>query len=156
MHHFDWSEIRPEIKDTVLYIEKRNGIDTKFTGYSGSLSSFWKTQQWLINTAKTSELHQLIKYENSAVKGLVFQGLLERKDSKVFDYIMNSVDDEGTVHFQLGCVGNAFGLTEYYLFLVSSPAKEDYTLEVQNYLFSEDQIKILDSIAKTKTRYLTN
>ena len=156
MYHFDWSEIRPEIKDTVLYIEKRNGIDSKFTGYAGRLSSFWKTQQWLINAAKTSELHQLIKYDNSTVKGVIFQGLLERKDPKVFDYIINSVDDEGTVHFQLGCVGNAFGLTEYYLFLISSPAKEDYTLKVQDDLFTENQIKIVDSIAEIKTRYLTN
>ncbi|WP_299215204.1 hypothetical protein [uncultured Dokdonia sp.] len=156
MCHFDWSEIRPEIKDTVLYIEKRNSIDTQYTGYSGSSSSLWKTQQWLINNAKKSELHQLMNYKNSAVKGVIFEGLLERKDSKVFDYIINSVDDEGTIHFQLGCVGNDFGLTEYYLFLVRSTTRKELTLKVRDYLFSEDQIKILDSIVKTKTRYLIN
>lgn len=141
----------------MLYIEKNNSIDSRYTGYSGKISNLWKTQNWLITHAKTSELHQLIHYKNNAVKCVVFEGLITRKDTLVFDYIVNSFENKEPVFVQSGCLGSGFGLTEYYLSKTYDKVTENsYSDKMIDGLFTQDQITILDSISKTKTRYLVH
>lgn len=152
MYHYDWSEIRPIIKDTVLSLEKYNKIASQYTGYSGTTSDIWKTQNWLISKATTAELEKLITYDNSAIKGIAFEALIKRKHPKIFTYIVNSVDYEKPVYAQLGCLGYSFGLTEYYIFLISDRMTKNDNVKAN--LFIEDQLTVIDSISKIKTRYL--
>ena len=154
MYHFDWSEIRPMIKDTILSIEKHNEIDSEFTGYIGKTSQSWHTQNWLISQATTSELEKLITYDNSAVRGIVFEALINRKHPNLYNYIIQSVDYKKPVYVQFGCLIDSFGLTEYYLFKTSDKVvRSNYKNQVKEGLFTENQIIVLDSISKTKTRF---
>jgi hypothetical protein len=150
MYHFDWSEIRTEVKDTVLSIEQKNYISSQYTRYYEKPLEVWSTEEWFITYAKTPELVQLLQYDNTAVKGLVFQSLLRRKDSQIFEYVMNSLDDEDTVYLNLGCIGGSIGVTEYYLSFLGYYSVEKNISKDKKHLFSKDQIKTLDSIASTK------
>lgn len=110
----------------------------------------------MINNATTAELEKLIAYDNSAVRAISFEALLQRKHPNIFDYIVNSVDYKKLVYVQTGCMGSAFGLTEYYLFMTYDQVGGSYKESVKDDLFTKNQIKTLDSIAKTKNRYLIN
>ncbi|WP_299768340.1 hypothetical protein [uncultured Dokdonia sp.] len=112
----------------------------------------WEPQSWLINNATTAELERLIEYDNSAVRAIAFEALLQKKHPNIFDYIVNSEDYKKLVYIETGCMGSAFGLTEYYLFMTYDRSKRRY----KSNLFSKEQITILNRIANRKNRYLIN
>jgi len=120
-------------------------------------TEFQKTsQEWFMKYAKTSELVQLLKYDNAAVKGHAFQSLVRRKDTHIFEYLINSLDDKDIVYLDLGDSGGSIGITGYYLSFLGYYSIEKNISKDKKYLFSENQIKILDSIASTKKIFFYN
>lgn len=96
-HQFDWTEIRPQIKDSVLVMADFNEVTSKFVGYGGYPSQQYDRGKWFMDEATDNELHKLIQYENSAVKAYSFKGLLKRKDKNIYTYLIESFNDSTIV-----------------------------------------------------------
>lgn len=120
-NQFDWTEIRKNIKDTILSIEQQGDVSARFIGYNAHESKQYHRGRWFMDNASSYELKKLINYENGAVKAYSFKALLERNDNNIYSYIVDSYDDETIVYSQSGCVGQEFSLFEFYIMEITPP-----------------------------------
>ena len=113
--NFNWSGIRPQVKDSVLKI-KRYGSLVTVPGEDESLFSQIKTQSWLFKNTETSELLSLLDFPDSNVKALTYSILLKKKKVDKYLLIKRSLKDTlSFVELSGGCLRFDMHLAEYVL-----------------------------------------
>ena len=113
--NFDWSGIRPQVKDSILKI-KRYGRLVTVPGEDESMFSQINTQIWLFKNTETSELISLLDFPNSNIKALTYSILLKKKKVDKYLLIKRSLKDTlSFVQLSGGCLRYNMHLTEYLL-----------------------------------------
>lgn len=145
-HQFNWTNISTKVKDSVLVMAEYNEVTSRFIGYSANESQQYFRAKWFKETATDQELHQLIKYQNGTIKAYSFDALLKRKDPFIFDYIVNSFNDDTIVFLLSGCVGQEFKIFEYYTLQVTPPFAEESFRYSPRFNFSVNQKEKLNQL----------
>lgn len=112
--NFNWEGINSEVRDTVKKIEAYDAVTDRMIGIAAKKSPQWKRQMWLKQNATLAELQNLKAYPNSAVKAIIFDGLLKRKKQDNYELMKEAFRDTTTFFdYQSGCIGMPFMLGEY-------------------------------------------
>lgn len=112
--NFDWSGIRPQVKDSVLKI-KRYGRLVTAAGEDGDFSQI-KIQSWFYRNAKTTELVKLTNFPDPNIKALSYNTLLRKENRKKFFFLKKALKDTlSFVNLEGGCLTYDMHLGEYLL-----------------------------------------
>ena len=115
--NFDWSGIRPQVKDSILALKKYGNISFGTRGNGRIETKQFNRQEWISKYVFDSELIELLDYPDGTVKGLSFQILLKKQKKLKYKLLKKALNDSLTfVHFQMGCVGSGIMLNEYLSF----------------------------------------
>lgn len=119
--NFDWSEIRTEIKDSIM-ISKFRGITSGMGGMGVSTKDEVQRRTWIMKEASVTELLKLSEYPNGNIKAIALEGLLRKKEVKnKTEVILNAINDNKfIVNYQSGCIGEAIGVGKYIVSYVLS------------------------------------
>ena len=140
-NQFNWSGIRPQIKDTVIALSDYGCITNYRVGLFGDISYQWYRANWFKENASAEELKQLLYYNDGVIRGYAFDGLVLKKDTMIFEYMKDSFNDSIIVYTLYGCVGTGVQLWEYYL---------STNLKKNGYRFNQQQKNELDSLIELK------
>ena len=147
--NFNWSEIRNEVKDSVLKIKRFGTIITSISEDDNYLRQM-KTQGWIRKNTTTSELLKIIEYPDPNIKALSYDALLRKKEIDKYHFLRKSLTDSlSFVQLAGGCLGYEMHLSEYLLkhqfrfglerFPNETKIEDELTLE---------QVKEIDSLYK--------
>ena len=101
---FDWSGVRPHIKDSALQLEWMS-----FGGWNDHARKRYAKRDRLLKAANETELLRLAQYPNGSIKATAYRGLLgkTRDVDLIFNLLMNALDDTTThVGISHGCTGD--------------------------------------------------
>ena len=111
---FDLSEIRAQVLDSVIQVEKANYVSSGSVGDGAVTPDLWYTRQWIIKQATPEELLILLNYPNSAVRATAFEGLYDRKYNDIYDLLVDIIDTSNhDLHYVSGCLGYDLTLGEH-------------------------------------------
>ena len=114
--NFSWKNIRSEIKDSVISLDKYGTLTNGVIGIAGLTPQQWHRQNWIIDNSTESELLSLTDYPSGTVKGLAYKGLIIKNHANQYELLKKSLNDTLTfVHYTSGCIGSGFMLSEYIL-----------------------------------------
>ena len=156
---FDWEGIRPDIRDSVLFLDKYNRITSGGVGIAAKTPKQWYTRLWILRNANVGELESLKKYPGEAVKATAYEGLLRKDSCDNFSLLLEALQDTSSfVHYQSGCLGEAFMLGEYLLGKVMSvvisdnapPPPPPIASPAVHYNLTEQQLDTLIQIGKDR------
>ena len=147
---FDWSEIRPEIRDTAMAVERNGEITGKMIGIDAHVSKNWQRREWLKTNATKLELNNLLDHPNTAVKITAYEAILRQPNSDKYTLLKKSLGDTTTIfYYQAGCVSLPYKLGEYLMTNVVPIAKNLPPLPDEyrsNIGLSENQINELNAL----------
>ena len=113
--NFDWSGIRPQVKDSILKVKKYGRLITS-NGEGNAYMSQIKTQRWLFKNIKTSELIYLTDFPDPNIKALSYNVLLRKKNNNKFSLLKKALKDTlSFVNLAGGCLIYDMHLGEYLL-----------------------------------------
>lgn len=113
---FNWSGIRPEIRDTVELLQKYGSVTSRIVGYAGTTPQQWYRRRWVMKNATENELIKLKEHPNGVVKVAAYEGLLKRTNLNKYDLLTQALADTITFfNYQSGCVGQPMMLGEYLI-----------------------------------------
>jgi hypothetical protein len=138
-------EIRPEIKSLAQKIAKYNRLESEHVGFAGETTIQYKNFIELRDKATIEELLELLKYENSVVKGYTSWALADRMYPRLADIFVDFQEKGYSTTTQHGCIISEGSLeTEFYnrVFYQHFHNK----LSVPDSLFFQSQIQQLDSV----------
>lgn len=152
---FDFSNIRNDILDSLVLIEKINGISSGIVGYGGETPKQWYTRQWILKNATESEMISMIDYPNNAIKAIAFEGLYKYGYNDIYRVLNKIIDFNNRVlYYQQGCEGDVIDLAEYcysnimhYQLPGQPPWKQDDEVKVK---LTKEQISIILEKLKNK------
>lgn len=149
VNNFNWNGIRTNVKDSIIAFEKYGSITSKYVGYAGKTPQQWYRQKWLNENLNENELIKLTEYPNGTVKGIAYWNLFKNKkvDKKeLFEKALN--DTLAFVHYQSGCLGTGFMLSEFVVTYL--PIKENISLN--EILSKKERKRILKILAIRKEK----
>jgi hypothetical protein len=144
------SKLRPQIADTLTWLEKSNEVPGWAVGYQGKPSLHLKTTQWFEKAISVDEGLILMTHENAFIRSIAFKKLCTVHHSNVFDYLIKSYSDS-TIIYKSGCVGCEFSEFDYYIESAGYP----YRKEFWNRHFTEKQKITIDSLIATREYFKT-
>jgi len=142
-HHFEWSGIRKEIKDSAIWIGKSGSYDCAMTGYSNTESGQYKRIKWLKSNIKKDEAHLLINYPSAVVQAIVFDKLIQRKDSAALTFYFQHQNDSSEFYEHCGCVGATWKLNDYM----------NYSVFTRMYFYPDSDSNFFKSFGVTSFKY---
>ena len=152
---FDWSGIRQEVKDTILKIKEFDSYSFGLRGLGRIEEYQINRQKWIKKNAFNSELLQLIDYPNGVVKVVSYETLLKRDKKLKYFLLKKSLNDTLTfIHYQMGCFGRAYTLSEFLTNFTYVNYKNDYTHLKED--LTEVEFKVLQTLflkRKSKENY---
>lgn len=111
---FQWENIRPEIKDSVL-VAQYYGLSSGCVGIGCTEPQQYKRRFWIMNNATTDELLKLTQFPNDNVQAIAYEGLIKTigfKDKT--ELILTAIKDTtAIIHYRSGCLGYNYSLSEY-------------------------------------------
>jgi hypothetical protein len=126
-------------------------FEYKFVGLTADSSLQWARYETLLAKSSESELIHLCDNESPVVRSYAFQGLVEKKSSKIFDVLIKHIHDTSEFDRTTGCMVGPSYVTEFYLeqvgyFPYDSTSKYKISTQQRNYLDSlmlyGDEIKL--------------
>ncbi len=164
---YNWSNINPQIKDTVKSIHKYHFLPSEKVKKSGERLLQYNRIKWFVNNANEYELNKLTNYPSGVIKAITYKTLINRQVDNAFEIIVKAIND--TTHFvyvDFGVYGyDECMIGEYiirYVFnlnYVKFPPYPEYVKYISNRL-TENQIKyILDLYMERRllrSHYLSN
>ncbi|MDO1451954.1 hypothetical protein Q0590_37140 [Rhodocytophaga aerolata] len=113
---YSWTEMRPQMRDSVRIIEEYGAIPGEFVGIAATTPQQWYTREWLMNNAKENELIKLLEYPNGVVKATAYEALVKQSSLDKYSLLSQVLNDTITfVYYQSGCQGEMLMLGEYIL-----------------------------------------
>ena len=112
--YFNWSNIRPDIKDSILSIELSNTLHSQVTGYSGTKSEQYIRQEWIVKHASIYELQKLKTFPSGAIKALSYEALIKQQQAnrtQLLEEVLN--DTSSFLGYMCGCEIRPLLLSEY-------------------------------------------
>lgn len=90
-------------------------FEYKFVGLTADSSLQWARYETLLAKSSESELLHLCDNESPVVRSYAFQGLVEKKSSKIFDVLTKHIHDTGEFDRAIGCMVDPCYVTDFYL-----------------------------------------
>lgn len=144
---YDWGDIRAEIKDSTILIEKYNSITSGVIGINAYKPQQWSRRRWLKKHATIEELKHLIEHPNSVVKTTAYEALVKRDKAKAYNYIIQALNDTtSSFIFYSGCVGSRMTPGSFLLERVipisdnQHPPNSKY---LESYNLTEEKVSVL-------------
>ncbi|HMU46902.1 MAG TPA: hypothetical protein PKC72_11065 [Chitinophagaceae bacterium] len=116
-------------------------FEYKFVGLTADSSLQWARYETILSKSSEADLLKLCDNESPVVRSYAFQGLIEKKSSKVFEILVNHIHDAGEFDRTMGCMVDPCYVTDFYLeqvgyFPYDSTTSYKITFEQRNYLDS--------------------
>ncbi|RXP52473.1 hypothetical protein EC396_11225 [Lutibacter sp. HS1-25] len=151
---YDWKGIRPQIKDSIIELDKYGELTSKSVGVAGITPQQWHRQNWIIENSKESELLKLTDFPSGTVKGIAYEGLLKKDYLKQYDLFKKVLNDTLTfVHYQSGCFSNGFMLSDYiisYKTIIENPELNQNPININ--LTDSEKKEIIKLMKKRKEK----
>jgi len=111
---YDWSEIRPELKDTVLVLAYYGDITSSIVGPRAIKPAQYDRRNWFMKKATDKELLNLIDYPSGCVKASAYEALFRRNRIDYNKLLFMAINDTTSFfNYQNGCVGEMMTISEY-------------------------------------------
>lgn len=151
---FDWSDIRINVKDSIIKLDKVGVIMSQSVGIAGIKPQQWNRQNWLINNLTEKELIKLTNYPSGTVKAIAYEGLIKQSDSNHYEILKKALSDTlAFVYYQSGCNLNEYMLSSYIINFVSNPNRSYTRVKSIKLNLSENEKKeILDELRSKKLK----
>lgn len=127
-------------------IEKGNTVESSHIGETNVPSRQWEKYEQLKRTASADQLIQLTDYKNPAVRCYAFQALAAKGSDKIFDILLNHLNDTSKVERRSGCIGWIEFSGDYFIDVVTTKQ-----IDEDVYKLNRSERKILDSILLNNT-----
>lgn len=116
-------------------------FEYKSVGLMADQSLQWARYETLLAKSSESELLRLCDNESPVVRSYAFQGLVEKRSSKILDILTKHIHDTGEFDRTMGCMVDPCYVTDFYLeqvgyFPYDSSSSYKLTSEQRNYLDS--------------------
>ncbi|MFB6317967.1 hypothetical protein [Saccharicrinis sp. FJH54] len=150
---YDWTKLRPEIKDTVLAIKKDYEFEFNLNYPKNKISKDLIRRRWLMENATSSELDHLLNYPDGKIIVTAFQGLLLKNDTNILgklEYVLNDTTEFIWTPIAITPVG--LYTVKYILGLDSllyegpPPPPSQYSIIDYNKKFTASEINFIDSL----------
>jgi hypothetical protein len=101
----------------------------------------WARYETILSKSSEIDLLKLCDNKSPVVRSYAFQGLIEKKSSKIFDVLIKHIHDSGEFDRTMGCMVDPCYVTDFYLeqvgyFPYDSTTSYKITPEQRNYLDS--------------------
>lgn len=116
---FNWQEIRPEIRDSVL-VAQNHSISSGIVGFHGYTPKQFNRRHWIMKEAHIKELELLLYYPNGTIQAIAYEGLLRKRNYSDKYALMQKAlaAREYEVLYQMGCEAETISICGYLLFYV--------------------------------------
>jgi hypothetical protein len=116
-------------------------FEYKFVGLTADSSIQWARYETILSKSSEADLVKLCDNESPVVRSYAFQGLIEKKSSKVFEILVKHIHDAGEFDRTMGCMVDPCYVTDFYLeqvgyFPYDSTTAYKITADQRNYLDS--------------------
>lgn len=149
-HHFDWTGIRKEIRDTLIAIDHLGNLDGPFRGVNGTVSQQYKRILWFRKNVTIEEAERLAKYPSAPIKVLAFHELLGKRHPAAIEMLRANIQDTTWIYYGSGCEYQQEKLNEYLFNTLKQ--MEYFDPEYENFVSEQ----VLDSIEWLITGTLTS
>lgn len=114
---FDWSDIRVQVKDSVMAAKEDGFISSGVIGYAAQRPLQYDRRIWIMENANEAELQKLINYPDGTVKAIAYEGLLRNPEYKNKSALLiNSFKEiEYPISYRSGCLGNNIYISKYLI-----------------------------------------
>jgi len=116
-------------------------FEYKFVGARAHSSLQWARYETLVAKSSESELIHLCDNESPVVRSYAFQGLIEKKSSKILELLINHIHDTGEFERIMGCLADPCYVSDFYLEQVGY-----FPDDSSSYKITPLQREILDSL----------
>jgi hypothetical protein len=147
-------KIRPSIQVLVDSIEKYNQLTSSGVGYAGVKTVQWERYEKLSKAASLPELRQLTHHKNTVVRCYSFNALAARKDSAIFNILLDHLHDTARVSTFIGCIISKRKVGDYFINSVTpyDSSDTDYKLSAKQKVIV-DSILLFDKSIKLAAKY---
>lgn len=161
--HYDWDDIRPEIRDSAIAIVNYNKITSFLISINAHTPRQWHSRRWFMKNANKEELAMLLDHPNAALKTTAYEGLLRKSKSNNYDLMHQALNDTtSSFMYFSGCIGYPMMVGEYLsehvipLAYLGTPLSEH---QKKAYRMTESEIhqlrKLYKKRKKNKGKYLS-
>lgn len=111
---YDWSSVRPELRDTIYKLDIHNRISEGIVGIEGNHDPYFTTQIWLWKNATEEELYSILEYSNGNLRAIAYKGLFYREIESPYNLFNKAIEDTSyQVYYQSGCVVRPVSIADY-------------------------------------------
>ena len=131
-------------------------FEYKFVGLTGDSSLQWARYETLLAKSSETELLHLCDNESPVVRSYAFQGLVEKKSSKIFDVLTKHIHDTSEFDRTMGCMVDPCYVSDFYLEQVGYfpyDSSSSYRITTQQREFLDSLMLYGDEIMVRKSNY---
>jgi hypothetical protein len=132
----------PSLDKVVKEMSDYKMFEYEVVGLTAESSLQWARYEIILSKCSEADLLKLCDNESPVVRSYAFQGLVEKKSSKVFEVLVNHIHDTGEFDRIMGCMVDPCYVTDFYLEQVGYFPEDSTT----PYKISSEQRTYLDSL----------
>lgn len=111
---FDWTPIRPVVKDSLFEIERHGQLECRIVGYAGRKSKQWSRTRAVLRIISLEELQALKEHPTGIIRALAYEGLMRRQKNQIPQLLSEAFQDTTVaVNYTCGCTGMPYLLGEH-------------------------------------------
>ncbi|HTK22094.1 MAG TPA: hypothetical protein VL442_21395 [Mucilaginibacter sp.] len=147
-------KIRPSIQVIVDSIAKYNQLNNSGVGFAGVKTVQWSRYEKLNKAASLPELRQLTQHKNSVVRCYSFDALAARKDTAIFNILLDHLHDTAQLSTFIGCIISKTDVGDYFINSVTpyDSSETGYKLSAKQRVFV-DSILLFDKRIKLAAKH---